>query len=371
LIEKIAIVSNTSWSLFNFRFRLSKHLRANGYEIVLIAPQDSYSDILKEEFEYYNINLDNKGTNPKQDIKSIINFYKLYKKIKPDVVLHFTIKPNIYGAIACKFLGIKSISNIAGLGTLFVKQNHVTKIAKYLYKYSQHKVDKIFFQNKDDFNMFVSEGLVDQEKCDILPGSGVNISNFSPIERCKSDDTFRFMLAARMLWSKGIGEYVSAAMIIKKKYKNVEFQLMGFLDVENNSAISKEQIKSWVEAKHVTYLGVSDNIKSEISKIDCMVLPSFYREGTPRVLLESASMAKPIITTDNVGCRDVVSDGVNGYLCKIKDSSDLVKKMEIMMNLSPEERYRMGRSGRNKMIKEFDECIVINKYLDTIKLILK
>jgi len=367
---RVAIVSNTSWSLFNFRFNLARAIKKAGYEVVLIAPYDEYSDRLSEEFEYHNIYINNKGTNPKEDIKTTIDFYKLYKELKPDVVLHYTIKPNIYGTIACSMLGIKTINNIAGLGTLFIKQNFVTKIAKWLYKYSQSKASKIFFQNSDDFEMFTSEDLVDKRKCDILPGSGVDTGKFIPVEVEKEDDIFRFLLVARMLWDKGIGEYVEASKLIKAKYKNVEFQMLGFLDVDNHSAVSKEQMQEWVDAGYVNYLGVSDNVKEEIAKANCIVLPSFYREGTPRVLLESASMAKPIITTDNVGCRDVVDDGVNGYLCEVRNVQDLAKKMEKMLNLNDEERSQMGKAGREKMIQEFDETIVIQKYLDTIQKII-
>ena len=369
MIKKIIIVSNTSWSLFNFRLELAKSLKQKGYEVVLVAPYDEYSDRLSQELEYHDIYMNNKGTNPKEDIKTTIAFYKLYKKIKPDIVLHYTIKPNIYGTIACSMLGIKTINNIAGLGTLFIKQNFVTKIAKWLYKYSQSKADKIFFQNRDDFEMFTSEGLVEKSKCDVLPGSGVDTSKFVPVENKDYGSTFKFLLVARMLWDKGIGEYVEASKIIKSKYPNVEFQMLGFLDVENNSAVSKEQMQKWVDAGYVNYLGVSDNVKEEISKADCIVLPSFYREGTPRILLESASMAKPIITTDNVGCRDVVDDGVNGYLCEVRNTQDLAEKMEMMLNLSEEERNVMGEAGRTKMVNEFDEGIVIGKYLEALQLL--
>jgi glycosyltransferase involved in cell wall biosynthesis len=367
LIKKIIIVSNTSWSLFNFRFELARSLKQNGYEVVLVAPYDEYSKRLSQEFEYHDIYMNNKGTNPKEDIKTTIEFYKLYKKIKSDVVLHYTIKPNIYGTIACSLLGIKTVNNIAGLGTLFIKQNFVTKIAKWLYKYSQSKADKIFFQNRDDFNMFTGERLVEKSKCDILPGSGVDTSKFIPVEYNKENSTFKFLLVARMLWDKGIGEYIEASKIIKSKYKNTEFQMLGFLDVANHSAVSKEQMQKWVDEGYVNYLGISDNVKEEIAKVDCVVLPSFYREGTPRILLESASMAKSIITTDNVGCRDVVDDGINGYLCKVRNAQDLADKMELMLGLSHDERINMGKKGREKMITEFDESIVINKYLESLK----
>jgi glycosyltransferase involved in cell wall biosynthesis len=363
-------VSNTSWSLFNFRFNLAKELKKNGYDVILVAPYDNYSDRLKEEFEYHDVWMNNKGTNPKEDIKTVLQFYKLYKTIKPDLVLHFTIKPNIYGTIATNMLGIKTINNIAGLGTLFIKQNFITKIAKWLYKYSQSKADKIFFQNSDDYKMFIDEKLVDKNKCDILPGSGVDTNKFVPVDYKKVDAAFRFLLIARMLWDKGVGEYVEAAKIIKQKYQDVEFQLLGFLDVENRSAISKKQMQKWANEGLVNYLGTSDNVQKEISKADCVVLPSFYREGTPRTLLESASMGKPIITTDNVGCRDVVDDGINGYLCEVKNAQDLAEKMEMMLNLPENKRIEMGNKGRKKMINEFDEKIVINKYLRTLEEIL-
>jgi glycosyltransferase involved in cell wall biosynthesis len=364
--KKVAICLNTSWNIYNFRLNLARALKNTGYEVVLIAPYDKYSELLKKEFEYYDIYMNNKGTNPIQDLKTLIEFYKLFKKIKPDIILNYTIKPNIYGNIAAHFLGIKTINNIAGLGILFVNEGIITKIAKWLYKISQKNSSKIFFQNREDYEIFIKEKIVDKNKCDILPGSGIDTIKFTPIER-KKDGIFRFLLLSRMLWEKGVGEYVEAAKIIKQKYKNVEFQLLGFLDTDNRSAISKEQMDKWVKEGYVTYLGVSDNVKEVIAQADCIVLPSYYREGTPRTLLESASMAKPIITTDNVGCHNVVDDGINGYLCKTKNIQDLVNKMEKMLNLSEEARKKMGEAGRKKMIKEFDEKIVINKYLQTIK----
>lgn len=364
--KTIAIVLNASWNLFNFRLNLIRSIEKAGYKVVLIAPYDQYSGILKKEFEYHDIYISNQGTNPKEDIKTFIQFYRLYKQVKPDIVLHYTIKPNIYGTLASHFLGIKSINNIAGLGTLFIKHNFVTTIAKWLYKYSQSKAEKIFFQNNDDFKLFTDEGLVEKSKCDVLPGSGVDLEKFKPVTTITKDKVFRFLLISRMLWDKGVKEYVEAAKIIKEKYTHVEFQLLGFLDVENKAAISKDQMDKWVQEGYIQYLGVSDHVQQEIAQADCIVLPSFYREGTPRTLLESASMAKPIVTTDNVGCRDVVGDGINGYLCKTRDTEDLVKKLEKMLGLSVEERVEMGKKGREKMQRQFDEQIVINKYLDAI-----
>jgi len=364
---KIVISSNTSWSIYNFRLNLARNLSKNGYKVILVAPRDKYSEILEKEFDYYDVFMNNKGTNPIEDFKTIISYYRLYKDIKPNIVLNFTIKPNIYGTIACSWLKIKTINNIAGLGYLFVHQNLVTIIAKKLYKYSQKKANKIFFQNREDYKTFTTQKLVDIEKCDILPGSGVDVNKFTSSNKEKEDNIFRFLLIARMIWDKGIDEFVEAAKIVKKSYSNVEFLLLGETNVDNPNSIPIEQIKKWEKEEIIKYLGSSDNVKEEIEKVDCIVLPSYYREGTPRVLLEASSMEKPVITTNNVGCRDVVEDKVTGYICEIKNPKHLAKKMIKILNLTDLQRNEMGKKGREKIIQEFDEKIVIDKYLNTIK----
>ena len=370
MTNKIIISLNTSWNIYNFRLNLARALKENGYKVVLVAPYDKYSDVLSKEFEYHDVYMNNKGTHLVEDLKTLVGFYRLYKKIKPDVVLNYTIKPNIYGNIACSFLGIKTINNISGLGTVFIKESLVTRVVKWLYKYSLKSSSKVFFQNSDDRELFIENNLVKARLCGLLPGSGIDTDKFKPIIHKNKDNTFRFLLIARMLWDKGIGEYIKAANILKDKYQNVEFQLLGSLDASNNTAISKEQMQEWVDANTVNYLGVTDNVMEYIEKSDCVVLPS-YREGTPRTLLESASMAKPIITTDVVGCKEVVDDGVNGYLCEVRNAQDLADKMEMMLSLSDDNRKSMGEAGRVKMINEFDESIVISKYLVNIDEILK
>jgi len=379
-MKRIAIVQNISFYAWHMRLGLARALKDEGYEIIFISSSDQsittnksissnvdiYSQKIQEEFDYYDINLNRKGVNPLTDLRTLYQFYRLYKKIQPDVVLHYTAKPNIYGTIAADMLNIPSINNIAGLGTLFNKQNLITKVAKLLYRVSQKKATKIFFQNSDDLQLFSQENLVDPAKCDLLPGSGVNVDKFAPQDNT-TPNTFRFLHISRMIWEKGIGEYIEAARSIKQRYLNVEFLLLGFLDPKNPKAIPKEQIDKWTKEGVITYLGESDKVNEVIATANCMVLASYYREGTPRTLLEAASMAKPIITTNNVGCRDVVDDNINGYLCKAKDAKDLEAKLEAMLNLSDEERTAMGKQGRKKILREFDEKIVIRKYSNAIK----
>lgn len=361
--KKIAIISNLSWNLYNFRLSLMIAMREAGHEVIAIAPYDEYSQkIIDAGFEFHDIKMNAQGINPLEDLQTTYQFYQLFKKISPDVVCQYTIKPNIYGSFMAKVLKIDTINNIAGLGTLFLKQNFVTSIAKSLYKLSQSNAKRIFFQNSDDFRLFVEGGLVNANRCDILPGSGVDTNRFVPQEKAPSEK-IRFLLIARMIWEKGIEQYVEAARAVKKSHPNVEFCLLGFLDVENPGAITPLEMNAWVDEGVVNYLGVSDNVEEVIHTADCIVLPSYYREGTPKTLLESGSAGKPIITTDNVGCRDVVDHGVNGYLCEPKSSEDLALKIEMFLALSSEERKKMGEESRAKIKREFDEKIVINKYL--------
>jgi len=367
--KKIAIVLNNAWYAYNFRFNIARSLKDSGYEVVFVAPYDEkYSELIKKEFEFYEIYVDAKGINPVNDFKTLLELYRVYKTSKPDIVLNFTIKPNIYSSIVAGILNIKSISNITGLGTIFIKQTIITKVAKLLYKTALGFNSKVFFQNNDDRALFVKNKLVCDDKIDLLPGSGVDLTKFVPVTK-KDDGVFRFLLIARLLKDKGIVEFIDAIRIIKKNYKNVEFQILGAVGVVNKTAVTKEELQSWVDEGIVTYLGTTDNVQDVISQVDFVVLPS-YREGTPRSLLEACAMQKPIIATNVVGCKEVVDDGVNGYLCEVKNAKDLAAKMEMMLNLSEDERVAMGKAGREKIVREFDEKIVIDKYFQSIEEIL-
>ncbi|WP_039920126.1 glycosyltransferase family 4 protein, partial [Sulfurimonas gotlandica] len=298
-MKKVAIVLNSAWQAYNFRFNLARSLKNANYEVCFIAPYDEkYSKLIEEEFNFHHIKIDAKGINPVSDLKTMVSLYKLYKRIKPDIVLNFTIKPNIYSSIVTGVLDIKVISNITGLGTIFIKQTLVTKVAKLLYKIALGFNNKVFFQNSDDMNLFIDNSLIKKEKTDLLPGSGVDLNKFIPIVK-KSDDKLKFLLIARLLKDKGILEYIEAIKIIKNKYENIEFQILGAVGVENNTAITEEELQVWIDNKLINYLGVTDNVQDVISEADCIVLPS-YREGTPRSLLEACAMEKPIIATNVV-----------------------------------------------------------------------
>lgn len=364
----IAISANTSWYLYNFRKNTILSLINNGYEVIAIAPKDEYSDkLIVLGCTFVDINIDKGGTNPFKDLSTLYSFCKIYKKYKPSMVLNFTPKNNIYSTLAASLYQIRSINNIAGLGILFINESVSSKIARLLYKISQSKASKIFFQNEDDKELFLSKNLAPEHLTDRLPGSGVDLKRFE-LQETIDDGKVCFLLIARMLFDKGVGHYVDAARELKQKYGNkVEFKLLGFLDVDNPSAVSKKQMSEWVSEGIVNYLGTSDSVEQEIAKVDCMVLPSYYREGVPKSLLEAGAMGKPIVTTDNVGCRETVDDGINGFLCELRSTDSLVLQLDKMINLTHEQRLEMGRASRTKIEREFDEEIVINKYLDAVK----
>lgn len=365
--KTIAVVINTSWNIFNFRLGLLKSLQLEGYRIVAIAPKDDYSQRLEAlGVEYHEIKINNKGVNPIEDAKLVYDFYRIYKKIDPDVLLHYTIKPNIYGTMAGGLLGIPVISNISGLGTVFLNDTFSARVARFLYRVALKIPKKVFYQNADDRELFVALKLVNRIKTALLPGSGIDTQRFKPLESVRGDtDGLQFLFIARLVKDKGLVEYVEAAKIIKREF-NATFGILGSFYSGNPTAITEEEMKVWEEEGGITYLGVSDDVKLFIAEADCIVLPS-YREGLSRVLLEAASMAKPIITTNVAGCKEVVDDGVNGYLCEVKDAFSLHKQMKKMIALSKEERNEMGMKGREKVIHEFEESLVIEAYKHTIK----
>jgi glycosyltransferase involved in cell wall biosynthesis len=370
---KILINVNTAWNLYNFRAGLITELISLGHEVVAVAPRDEY--VSKLELlgcRLVHLDIDNQGTHPVRDLLLLWRYWKLLGIEKPHVCLFYTVKPNIYGSLASTLRGVPFINNVTGLGAVFIGGGWLKWFVSKLYKLAFKNSSKVFFQNKDDLSLFLESKLISTQPTDVLPGSGINLNLFSPVNASLAvtqNRTFKFLLIARMLKDKGIVEYVKAAQMLKESGIDAEFCLLGFLDIQNPAAISNEQMKIWEVQGFIKYLGTSDDVRDHISHANCVVLPS-YREGTPRSLLEAAAMAKPIVTTNVVGCREVVVDGENGMLCQVKNAHDLASKMKEMLLLSDDERMLMGQKGRLKMEREFDEKIVIQKYLQAIDLVL-
>jgi glycosyltransferase involved in cell wall biosynthesis len=367
---RIAIVLNTSWNIYNFRMNFVKALQANGHEVHTIAPVDDYTQFLKEAgCVHHPIRMDSRGANPIKDSALIVELYSIYRKISPNIILHYTIKPNVYGTLAASLLKIPVINNVCGLGTVFLKDNLVSAIAIFLYKISFRFASKVFFQNSDDMHLFLDKKLVRKDAVDLVPGSGIDLGKFQPM-KYKRNAKFTFLMISRLISDKGVYEYIQAIKKLRSNGVDARFQVLGAMDPEHKRGIQKEVIDSWIANGMIEYLGTTDDVRAYIEKADCIVLPS-YREGTPRTLLEAASSCKPIIATDVPGCNHVVVHNYNGLLCKLKDAEDLAEKMKSMSVLEEQQLKAFGLNGRAKIEAEYDESIVIKKYLAALSSIRK
>lgn len=362
---RIAIVINTSWNIYNFRMSLLQALLAEGHEVAAIAPADAYTPHLRAAgCGFEQVSMDS-STNPFKDMLLAWRLYQAYRRVKPDVVLHYTIKPNIYGTLAAHWAGIPAINNVSGLGTVFIKRDYVSNIVIQLYRYAFRFPAKVFFQNEDDRGLFLQHGLVQKEITELLPGSGIDLQKFTPVTGFSRNSPFIFLMVARVLYDKGIKEYVEASQLVRKKYPEARCQLLGTVDERSRSGVKRQQLEKWINTGAVEYLGSTDEVARIMAKADAVVLPS-YREGTSRALLEAAAMGKPLIATDVPGCREVVEHGVNGLLCQVRDAADLAAKMLQMLQIDDETLEQMGRSSRHIAESRFDDRFVIAKYLNAV-----
>lgn len=374
---KIMFVSNASWTLFNYRLSLMRSLKSKGYDIVAVAPDDKYAKGISREFEFIPLNnLDRKSKNPIKDLKLFFVLYGIYKSAKPVLVLHYTVKPNIYGSLACRFLGIKSVASFLGLGYVFINNSVLTIFLKSILRFSLKYSAKVIFMNRDDLRLF-KENKILKENGVVIP-EGIDFSFFDSSSAGETADAainlpaiesrgggVRFLLIGRMLMDKGIQEFVAASKIVNQKYPDSYFELLGPLDSDNPSGISKQILQKWEEESSVKYLGETNDVRPYIARSNVIVLPS-YREGSPRVLLEAMAMEKPIIATDSPGCRDIVEDGKNGFLVPIKDSRSLAAAMIKMIDMGSEKRSELGRHGKEKAKREYDDKIIIQSHLNLI-----
>lgn len=366
--SKILFVDNSARCFYIFRMPVAIAFKQAGYEVQVMTPSiDEYSmNIEKEGIKHILYPLKSKFS-PIEDIKLFLFLRKQYKRLKPDYIIHYTIKPNIYGSIAAKINKIPSLAVVPGTGSVFSKGGVISSITTMLYKIAFRFPEKIWVLNQEDKKAFLRKNIVKENKIEILPGEGVDINYFSPQQDYQKKEPFIFLYMGRMLKEKGITYLVEASSILKKKTnEKFEIHLLGLVDGLAKDVISLKQIKEWEKEGVVKYLGSISDVRKEIENSDCVVLPSYYGEGVPRSLMEASALQRAIITTDNVGCRDVIEDKKTGFLCKVKDAEDLSDKMLQMMALSETELRQMGACGRNKVISEFDNEIIIKKYMDFI-----
>ncbi|MGB3852718.1 MAG: glycosyltransferase family 4 protein [Tunicatimonas sp.] len=390
---RVAIVLNTSWNLYNFRRGLIDALRQEGHSVTLVAPEDEHTPKLRElGYDLITVRMDRRGIHPGRDLTYLGELYRVYRAVRPEVVLHFTVKPNIYGTVAARMLGIRAVNTVSGLGTVFLKKGVVSWVAQQLYRLSFRWADRVLFHNPDDYALFVARGLVAARRAAVVPGSGVNVHHYAPAlptipqspvfpspssilqfpasasqspvsGLCPPVSVlpFTFLVIARLLIDKGVMEYAAAARLLRQQGVSARFQLLGARDPAHRRGIADAMLDGWIDEGLIDYLGTADDVRPFVQQADAVVLPS-YREGLPRTLLEAASMEKPLVATDTPGCRHVIVDGYNGLLCRVRDASALADAMYRLQQMPPAEQQQMGRYGRTLVSQRFSEEYVIDQY---------
>lgn len=362
--KKVLILANIDVSIYNTRRELIQLLIDKGYEVCISCLYGERVEKLKDiGCKYIKTDFSRHGTNPISELKLIEFYRKSMKDLKPDIVLTYSIKQNIYGGIAANSLKIPYLANITGLGPALENDGILRKITLAMYRYAFRKVKCVFFQNEQNLQFFVDQKVNIKNK-KLIPGSGVNLEQFYVLDY-PSEETTEFVFISRIMKEKGIDQYLGAASVIRRKYPNTRFHICGFCEDEY-----KDKMHHLTDDGDVIYHGMISDVKDMLQSIHCTVHPSFYPEGMSNVLLESCASGRPVITTDRSGCREIVDDGVNGYVVEQQNSQDLIAKIEMFLQLDYEAKKQIGLEGRKKVENEFDRQIVVNAYLEEIKKVL-
>ncbi len=371
-LHRVVVIENNEMGIKTYNYDLVKTL-SEKYTTTVLTEITGVFEKGAAHGQVEFVNVGKSVLNPVAAVQYIYRLYKALKKAKPDVCLTFTIRPNIYGNIVTRILGIPTITSITGIGPLFESKSLSYRIARWLYKRVLKKTHRVVFPNQDDLNLFVENKFITPAQAQIVAGSGINIDHFAPMTpKTDNNGKFVFLYIGRLLRDKGVIEFVEAAAQLKKVYPEASCQIIGPVWDSNKKslALSQADVDGWVSQGWISYLGTQNDVRPFIAAADCIVMPS-YREGMNNVLLEAASMEKPLITTNVTGCKEIVDDGVNGLLCRVKDSADLAEKMLRMAKFTPGEREQMGKKGREKMKQEFDKRIVVGAYITEIEKVMQ
>lgn len=365
----ILMTVNAAWNIWNFRRPLVEALTGDGHRITVLAPpDDAVPELGRLGCRVRPLEMSVKGLNPLEDLKLQRRFGRIFREEQPDAVLSYTIKNNIFGARAAKPANVPFLPNVTGLGTAFLSGKLLQTVTEQLYRWSFATLPVVFFQNKDDRDLFLDRHLVRADQARLLPGSGIDLQRFAPAPVPAHDEPPVFLMIARLLRDKGVMEFVEAARRVKARHRQVRFQLLGAVGSENRTAVDRPTVDAWVAEGVVEYLGTTTDVRPSIAAASCVVLPS-YREGAPRTLIEAAAMARPLIGTDVPGCRAVVDRDVSGFLCDVRSAKSLAATMERFLALAPEAQKAMGAAGRAKMEREFDQALVVDAYRAALDII--
>jgi len=357
---RILILANNDVGLYKFRKELMEELVKENDVFACLPNGDLIPQVEKLGVKFIQDEFDRHGTNPISEIKHYFKYKKVINKVKPDIVFTYTVKPNVFGGAACANMKVPYIVNVTGLGTAVEKPGLMQKIMIPMYKFGIRKAQKVFFQNAENREFMLSRNMI-KGKHDLLPGSGVNLSQYKVYEY-PNGDTVDFLFVARVMKEKGIDQYLEAAKHTTKKYPQTRFHICGACEPEYSGNLEELHNKGIV-----IYHGLVNDMTKMYEMASCTIHPTYYPEGLSNVLLESSACGRPIITTNRSGCREVVDDGINGYVVRERDSEDLIEKIEKFLALSWDDKRYMGMRGRAKVEKEFDRQIVVEKYLNEVE----
>ncbi|MGL5417352.1 MAG: glycosyltransferase family 4 protein [Clostridium sp.] len=361
-MKKVLMLGNHEIVIYNFRKELIERMIEEGYEVYVSLPYGPKVELLKEMgCKFIETPINRRNTNPLEDIKLLFNYKKILEKVQPDVVLTYTVKPNVYGGIACRLSKIPYICNVTGLGSGYLNGGIVQKIVQTLSKLSFRKASKVFFQNGADRDLLLKQKVV-IDNYGLLPGSGVNLDTYKLLPYPPETEPINFNFVARVMKDKGIDEYLAAAKIVKEKYPDVIFNVIGMIDQPHY----KEILEKYENEGIIKYHGFQDNMTHFIERCNCMINPS-YTEGMSNVLLENAACGRPVIASDIPGCKEIIDEELNGYKFEVKDIKSLVEKIEKFIDREHKEKIKLGLNGRVKIEKEFDRKLVIREYLKEIR----
>lgn len=364
----VALVANTTWNIFNFRLNVLDKFLQEGWDVIVMAPIDEYLEYKEKYPQVRHVNirtLDRDSKNPVKDVFLTLELIRKYKKFKPDLVIHYTNKPNIFGGIAAGFAKVRSIAVVTGLGYAFIRTGWIRSLTTNLYRFCSKNHERFIFENQEDKLLFEKLGITHKRQGYSVKGCGVNTNYYLPHPNGVEHETIIFTFIGRLLYDKGIREFIQAAELIKKENQKVEFWIVGEMDPQNPATIDKDDLIKWINNKTIIYHGFQRDVRPLVASSDCLVLPS-YREGMPRIVMEGMSMAKAIITTDVAGCRETVDHGSTGYIVQAKKARALADAMQEYLNLSHDDRRAMGKKGREKAVKEFDDVRIAETFYQLV-----
>jgi glycosyltransferase involved in cell wall biosynthesis len=366
--NKIIFSANSLWFLYNFYGSLMEEFQKLGFEVIATGKSDHSVPLLKEiGVSVIEIPFDSKCGNPVKNLSILFNYMKTFRKTKPACILNFTIKANVYGTIAARLFSIPCINTQPGLGTVFMYKSFSCIMARFLYKLTRNYPLKIFVLNEEDYKELLTRKLAEKEKLEVIRGSGIDIEKFAPMpDNNTTDSGIRLLYIGRILKDKGIYEFIDALREMQKQNIKYLCKFVGFVDADNVSAISIDEIKKWEDEGLIKYEGITNDVRPFIADCDVVLLPSKYKEGVPQSLQEASSMEKIIIATNIQGCKDVVVDGHNGFLCEPKNWKSLYDAIKKVIALSPEQRIEMGKNGRKYVSERFEKSIIYKNYLDLV-----